>query len=94
MQQHQLIQLCVDSMKMLVNQTKSDIEKIKGMIPSLFTEVGVMQEKVKNCLNMKGDGVGLSIQKIAMTSWTCKKEGISYMEPVMNECSKLVGESK
>ena len=43
---------------------------------------------------MKGDGVGLSIQKIAMASWTCKKEGISYMEPVMNECSKLVGESK
>ena len=85
MQQHQLIQLCVDSMKMLVNQTKSDIEKIKGMIPSLFTEIG---------LNMKGDGVGLSIQKIAMTSWTCKKEGISYMEPVMNECSRLVGESK
>ena len=53
MQQHQLIQLCVDSMKMLVNQTKSDIEKIKGMIPSLFTEIGVMQEKVTNCLNMK-----------------------------------------
>ena len=94
MQQQQIIQLCLDSMKMLVDKSKADIEKIKGMIPSMFNEIGIMKEKVKNYIQVKGDGFGLSIQRIAMANWTCKTEGISYMEPIMNECTRVVGDSK